>query len=39
MPLTRVSLQRGKPTACRKAILGCLYRAMRETHGEAQYVR
>jgi len=31
MPLTRVSLQRGKPAAYRKAILDGLYRAMRET--------
>ncbi|PDT74982.1 tautomerase family protein [Bradyrhizobium sp. C9] len=31
MPLTRVSLRRGKPAAYRKAILGSLYRAMRET--------
>ncbi|TWB95972.1 phenylpyruvate tautomerase PptA (4-oxalocrotonate tautomerase family) [Bradyrhizobium macuxiense] len=31
MPLTRVSLRRGKPAAYRKAILDSLYRAMRET--------
>ena len=31
MPLTRVSLRRGKPAAFRKAILDGLYRAMRET--------
>jgi 4-oxalocrotonate tautomerase len=31
MPLTRVSLRRGKPTEYRKAILDGLYRAMRET--------
>ncbi|WP_050403434.1 tautomerase family protein [Bradyrhizobium embrapense] len=31
MPLTRVSLRRGKPAAYRKAILEGLYRAMRET--------
>ncbi|MGY3693261.1 4-oxalocrotonate tautomerase [Bradyrhizobium sp. USDA 3240] len=31
MPLTRVSLRRGKPAAYRKAILESLYRAMRET--------
>jgi phenylpyruvate tautomerase PptA (4-oxalocrotonate tautomerase family) len=31
MPLTRVSLRRGKPTAYRKAILDGLYLAMRET--------
>ena len=31
MPLTRVSLRRGKPAANRKAILEGLYRAMRET--------
>ena len=31
MPLTRVSLQRGKPAAYRKAILDGLYRAIRET--------
>jgi phenylpyruvate tautomerase PptA (4-oxalocrotonate tautomerase family) len=31
MPLTRVSLRRGKPTAYRKAILESLYQAMRET--------
>jgi 4-oxalocrotonate tautomerase len=31
MPLTRVSLRRGKTTEYRKAILDGLYRAMRET--------
>ncbi|UGA43992.1 tautomerase family protein [Bradyrhizobium quebecense] len=31
MPLTRVSLRRGKPAAYRKSILESLYRAMRET--------
>ena len=31
MPLTRISLRRGKPTAYRKAIRDGLYRAMRET--------
>jgi 4-oxalocrotonate tautomerase len=31
MPLTRVSLRRGKPPAYRKAILEGLYQAMRET--------
>ena len=31
MPLTQVSLRRGKPAAYRKAILESLYRAMRET--------
>ncbi|WP_338829271.1 tautomerase family protein [Bradyrhizobium sp. 27S5] len=31
MPLTSVSLRRGKPAAYRKAILESLYRAMRET--------
>src|SRR5271163_1905108 len=31
MPLTRISLRRGKPTAYRKAILEGLYQAMRET--------
>lgn len=31
MPLTRVSLRRGKPAAYRKAILDGLYLAMRET--------
>jgi phenylpyruvate tautomerase PptA (4-oxalocrotonate tautomerase family) len=31
MPLTRVSLRRGKPPAYRKAILESLYLAMRET--------
>ena len=31
MPLTRVSLRRGKPVAYRKAILEGLYQAMRET--------
>ncbi|WP_342726236.1 tautomerase family protein [Bradyrhizobium sp. B097] len=31
MPLTRVSLRRGKPAAYRKAVLDSLYRAMRET--------
>jgi phenylpyruvate tautomerase PptA (4-oxalocrotonate tautomerase family) len=30
MPLTRVSLRRGKPAAHRKAILDGIYRAMRE---------
>jgi 4-oxalocrotonate tautomerase len=33
MPLTRVSLRRGKPAAYRKAILEGLYLAMRETFG------
>jgi 4-oxalocrotonate tautomerase len=33
MPLTRVSLRRGKPAAYRKAILDGLYAAMRETFG------
>lgn len=33
MPLTRVSLRRGKPAAYRKAILDNLYQAMRETFG------
>jgi 4-oxalocrotonate tautomerase len=31
MPLTRVSLRRGKPATYRKAILEGLYRAMRQT--------
>jgi 4-oxalocrotonate tautomerase len=31
MPLTRVSLRRGKPAAYRRAILESLYLAMRET--------
>jgi 4-oxalocrotonate tautomerase len=31
MPLTRVTLRRGKPAAYRKAILDSLYLAMRET--------
>lgn len=31
MPLTRVSLRRGKPAAYRQAILDGLYHAMRET--------
>ena len=31
MPLTRVSLRRGKPAAYRKAILEGLYQAMRES--------
>ena len=31
MPLTRVSLRRGKPAADRRAILEGLYQAMRET--------
>ncbi len=31
MPLTRVSLRRGKPATYRKAILEGLYQAMRET--------
>src|SRR5450756_9038 len=31
MPLTRVSLRRGKPAAYRNAILESLYQAMRET--------
>jgi 4-oxalocrotonate tautomerase len=31
MPLTRISLRRGKPAAYRKAILEGLYQAMRET--------
>jgi len=31
MPLTRVSLKRGKPAAFRQAILDSLYQAMRET--------
>jgi phenylpyruvate tautomerase PptA (4-oxalocrotonate tautomerase family) len=31
MPLTRVSLRRGKSAAHRKAILDSIYRAMRET--------
>jgi 4-oxalocrotonate tautomerase len=31
MPLTRISLRRGKPAAYRKAICDGLYRAMRET--------
>ena len=31
MPLTRVSLRRGKPAAYRKSILESLYRAMRES--------
>jgi 4-oxalocrotonate tautomerase len=31
MPLTRVSLRKGKPVAYRKAILDSLYLAMRET--------
>ena len=31
MPLTRVSLRRGKPAAYRKTILEGLYQAMRET--------
>lgn len=32
MPLTRVSLRRGKPAAYRQAILDGLYEAMRETY-------
>jgi 4-oxalocrotonate tautomerase len=31
MPLTRISMKRGKPTAYRSAILENLYQAMRET--------
>jgi 4-oxalocrotonate tautomerase len=31
MPLTRVSLRKGKPAAFRRAILEGLYLAMRET--------
>jgi len=31
MPLTRISLRRGKPAAYRRAIADSLYRAMRET--------
>jgi 4-oxalocrotonate tautomerase len=31
MPLTRISLRRGKPAAYRKAICDGIYRAMRET--------
>ena len=31
MPLTRISLRRGKPAAWRKAILDGVYLAMRET--------
>lgn len=31
MPLTRVSLRRGKPAAYRAALLDSLYRAMRDT--------
>ena len=31
MPLTRVSLRRGKPAAYRDALLDSLYRAMRDT--------
>ena len=31
MPLTRVSLRRGKPASYHKAILDGLYQAMRET--------
>ena len=31
MPLTRISLRRGKPAAYRKAIRDGLYRAMRDT--------
>jgi phenylpyruvate tautomerase PptA (4-oxalocrotonate tautomerase family) len=31
MPLTRISLRRGKPAAYRRAILDGLYQAMRET--------
>jgi 4-oxalocrotonate tautomerase len=31
MPLTRISLRRGKPDAYRKAILDGIYEAMRET--------
>lgn len=31
MPLSRISLRRGKPTAYRQAILAGLYEAMRET--------
>ena len=31
MPLTRISLRRGKPAAYRRAILDGVYRAMRET--------
>jgi phenylpyruvate tautomerase PptA (4-oxalocrotonate tautomerase family) len=39
MPLTRVSLRRGKPAAYRQAILDGLYAAMRETFDvpEADY--
>ena len=33
MPLTRISLRRGKPAAYRKAICDGLYRAMREALG------
>jgi hypothetical protein len=31
MPLTRISLQAGKPTKYRRAIMDGVYRAMRET--------
>jgi len=31
MPLTRISLRRGKPAAYRRAIADSLYQAMRET--------
>jgi len=36
MPLTRVSLRRGKPVAYRQAILDGLYEAMRETFNVPQ---
>jgi 4-oxalocrotonate tautomerase len=31
MPLTRISLRRGKPAACRRAVADNVYAAMRET--------
>jgi 4-oxalocrotonate tautomerase len=39
MPLTRVSLRRGKTTEYRKAILDGLYRAMRETFDVPEHDR
>jgi 4-oxalocrotonate tautomerase len=39
MPLTRISLRRGKPAAYRKAIRDGLYRAMRETFDVPEFDR
>jgi 4-oxalocrotonate tautomerase len=36
MPLSRVSMRRGKPAAYRRAILDSLYQAMRETYNVPQ---